>query len=1039
MSYLQDFLAALPREVDKDKLLRLAPDALWQHNPQLAAIHVLSRWGRIDTGAYMRRYPDVAASRFDPVEHFARHGIAEKRIIEILRNEENGPIPGMDNSPLGPPSYSIIITAGKCKNNVGEQYLAIKKQSIKPLETIWLTDGAYISPEYIRSCTDPEIRIVHCPLNSARTPFALACGAKGKYVGVLGGDIIPGEFWFANAIRVCESYDAFVAGSGRLYDAANHGSIPVCPETEGSFGGVSCCDNDVFCDWGVGSYLFKRAWLGSLLGDEQMAGPSLTSVGMLPGLSLFNRLGVRSIVPMQPQTDKRLHASVKQELYERASLEPLTPDEESLIKEQLTVGYTPVLDRDNLITFWIIISRHDAIDVDRCLLSIKAQIYENYHCVVVDERGTNAAGPGASAIIARLGLDSRHFTFARPHEVAGYLAKINPADVAIHLDGGDWLAHSHVLAQLNRVYRQGQAGEISCAMASYTGNKAEGMGAYEPYAAPLRTFQARYWPDLWRRLCSLPSRVSLQQAPCPVVTISMPEVCQQSRILSNLDISCICKAGSEESRQERLVSLWNILNLAECGETGCFGAQTVPVKISSNSDALDTERMRDPGYVDFLGSEPIKTIHGHSCAIATVITSDYIPEGIISLGSYMRNCRQSLEGFIFIGSDNPNVVKAARRILGAGRIKPLFPEDLRYTEHDAERMAVRYKFGTDAYRWGMKAVVLRELLERGYTCALFLDPDMYTVADISDVQQAIMRHPISVFPHFRNPDGEKTRKFLYSDGFFNGGMLGACQTGIKGIAKLVHLCQQEVTVDYARHLYVDQKYFDRFVVESPNLYVNLDKGVNYNTWNDDPVHGLVAPTERSYLQYAGSFSRLWHMNNGMLRDAANKFGINVKTIPVCAIYVLSKLFAALLLMIKLWGDEGAAILGISGRFKAYADVLTRISDYIPLKKLMDLSASSSVLEQDELLGEWASCLRESVCWDNYALFAMLLDELFLESASARNIAAELRQSDFRWLAENQLGSPLGTCDKASEILSWERGKEIFANRLEQLKKIQIDC
>lgn len=61
----------------------VSPD-LWLRDPEKALINVLRRYDRCDVMEYLNTYPDVVASRIDPLEHFIKFGLRENRIIKLL-------------------------------------------------------------------------------------------------------------------------------------------------------------------------------------------------------------------------------------------------------------------------------------------------------------------------------------------------------------------------------------------------------------------------------------------------------------------------------------------------------------------------------------------------------------------------------------------------------------------------------------------------------------------------------------------------------------------------------------------------------------------------------------------------------------------------------------------------------------------------------------------------------------------------------------------------------------------------------------------
>jgi hypothetical protein len=311
----------------------------------------------------------------------------------------------------------------------------------------------------------------------------------------------------------------------------------------------------------------------------------------------------------------------------------------------------------------------------------------------------------------------------------------------------------------------------------------------------------------------------------------------------------------------------------------------------------------------------------------------------------------------------------------------------------------------------MKAVVLIELLTKNYSSTLFLDPDTYTVSDISDVHQILAKHPISVFPHFRDPDHEYLRGVLYKDGFFNGGMLAATPSGIPHLTRLYERCLSELKKDPARNRWDDQKYFDLFALEVENLNVNLDRGIDYNPWNYEPVEGLVAPSQRSVILKSGYFVRHWHVSTMLIKNSIElkekKFSAYR---PIIAIYLMSLMYSILLILALAKSKKialGEGWLGLDVRFNSLSEKLIQLSSAIPIseiKSLLGTITHSKNNDCTQMLQRCVESISKSICFDNYELFASLLLRMFPCNQVASSLADDLRSRDLRYIADEILGA-----------------------------------
>lgn len=236
------------------------------------------------------------------------------------------------------------------------------------------------------------------------------------------------------------------------------------------------------------------------------------------------------------------------------------------------------------------------------------------------------------------------------------------------------------------------------------------------------------------------------------------------------------------------------------GPSGCIACSPDLGFIAGRTDDTGFPHSNSP-----LPISPIRQKLEPVCALSTVVTPDYLPEALLSLGSYSRNCKYRCEIHIFVATTDQNEINRIKSAFKASSFHLLFPDDFIYQTMHAKGMKRRYPVGSNEYRWGMKSVVLSELLAKRYQAALHLDPDIHAVSDISDVHSSVLQHDISIFPHFRDPDNLQDRKFLYQDGFFNGGMLGATVSGLPHLIKLSERCLKEMKRDRLNNLYDDQK------------------------------------------------------------------------------------------------------------------------------------------------------------------------------------------------------------------------------------------
>lgn len=1111
MSYIAKLRKAFPQSLDFNDIIGEVNEKMWKENPELATITILAVDNRFDVADYLARYPDIAASHFDPIEHFARHGVHENRFFRSIGNRTMIPDASRKPEPetrkqamsvLRPAlshSYSIIVTLWKRTSYIREQYLAFMRQSIKPQEIIYIINNAEISPEQVRRATGENVKIVVSDINSVFSRFNLAYNAAGEFIGVVDDDTVPGEYWFANAIRACSDYDAYVVGSGRIYARKGIGGFFKTIEgriATNSLERSTCNASDVWCDWGCNSYFFKREWLGDMFRDPRPAATLLNMEDMHSAINLYLHRGIPCVCPMQPAWDTRFHASLHPEYGDDQQAIWRTrgthfSERKKYIEDRAAAGYVPVCSRQDLHRFHIIIPFGERSLLARCLTSLKAQVYSNYTCTLVDDC---CDGKNAVNLITEMGLNKNRIRYLRntskgyaltSHIKATDTLQARPDDIILHLDGDDWLAHPHVLWQLNRIYCdptiQSTYGNI-CAITSWksrdfreyahvemsrrwsmaqdapeaiiepsrrrTREEVRNGWEYAPWGPTFRSFRYVQWLAHNRDTFTFPDGTWLKYAYDAAIMMPIWNSCGPDGVCYIPDPAYTYqKCGNttdRKGRQDFLEAPASRRHIAQAdkeadkagltdelnGNNRQAGATSVEV-LFDNFDRVKQSRCHHN-----------EAVRKQKQAIVTIVTYDYLAEAITTLQSWERNCLSDCATYIFISTRDIAVIKHVRSLLEKTGMMVVFPDDIRYPE--AIGLEKKYTLGSDEYRWAMKSVLLAYLLAKGFDSALFIDPDIYAVSDITDIHNEIYLHEISIFPHFRNPDWEHTRAAMYKDGFYNGGMLGVTRQGEPHLERLTRRCLKATVKDPEHHLFVDQKYYDVFPMEVDNLFINKDRGINYNpVWNMDKTIGLVGHSQRSFLLTEGRFARVWHLSSSLTKGAIERYHPAVPARPVVAIYIFTKLLVILLLAIALWQRkaDGITALNLWKRFNILEGELNKISLHINFHRehqLMHEVCSGGNINLDTLLIRWGDYVRDSICFDNLELFAELLLKFFPGNPTSEIIVHKMRRNDLRYITEGILANPDLSREEKDECLESESASQILANQLETLRAAAID-
>lgn len=1003
-------------------------------------------------------------------------------------------------------SWSAIITMWKRDSYFAEQLAAIRSQSIPPEEIIVIINENHISESIVRNIGGGDIKIIRSDINSLYSRWAVAYIAKGDYISVFDDDVIPGKYWIANAMRACSSYNALVGSAGRIYNrhGIHHYYKLVVPSAEGHHT-ISCSETDVYCDWVCNSYFFKREWVGHALSNLRYQDSFKTFDDIQLATSLYLSGGIRCITPMQPSFDKELHGSLQNHYGNdshaiwKTNSDQHFAGRKAYIEELVEGDYIPVQKRENLYRFHLIVPFGERNTLERCLLTIKGQDYKNFTCTLIDDC---CDGKDALDLVKRIGLDKSSFRYLkttqkayplRAREIATDMLGANPADVIVHLDGDDWLPYPDVLSRLNRIYRNGGVLATYGNAISLRPSEKFDFHEYSPYEmsrrwnvsqqsadaevvplreiketelvngwkdAPwcgmhLRTFQFSKWLGHNRESFRDKNEAYLKVATDAAIFIPILDSCKYDHIAFVPDISYVYQnsgntihAKKEITSDQKSEALAAVANARVSVNQSRISSALVSFPQSfSASDvtvAFDSINETSPNLSTSTLSSFENDQHGKS-SIVTIVTPNYLADAIVCLMSYRCNLRDNCELFVFIATEDENEIECCSRILAGSGVGGIFPTTLQYSKKESQNLAGKYQLDTDEYRWAMKAVVLIELLNRNYSLALFLDPDTYTVTDITDVHQTLGRHPISVFPHFRDPDHEYLRGVLYKDGFFNGGMLAATPPGVPHLRRLYERCLNELKKDPARHRWDDQKYFDLFALEVENLYVNLDRGIDYNPWNYEPVEGLVAPSQRSVVLKSGYFVRHWHVSSMLVKNAIElkdkKFSVYR---PIVAIYLMSLMYCIILLIISAKSRNinlGGACLGLYARFENLSEKLVRLSSSIPvleIKDLLDSVICPSEKDLNQILNSFVDSISKSICFDSYEIFARILLRIFPDSHVSSDLADALRSKDLRYIADMICGSFDLTDDRKMEIVEKINAGDLIKQRLRALQACKIN-
>ncbi|QPL48522.1 hypothetical protein [Alteromonas sp. B31-7] len=216
----------------------------------------------------------------------------------------------------------------------------------------------------------------------------------------------------------------------------------------------------------------------------------------------------------------------------------------------------------------------------------------------------------------------------------------------------------------------------------------------------------------------------------------------------------------------------------------------------------------------------------------TIITADYLAYAHVLYDS-LKSFDDEVKLIVFV-SDN-KLSKSSIASLENKNIEILYYEDIEpYSNIIAE---LKNKYSNDyhdAYRWGMKPVLLTFLLRNRCRKAIYLDSDLQFFNDYLFLMDALDNCSILLSPHWRSSDPYKdSRNFElnFLDGMYNGGFVGASTEGVEALEYWAYCCLYSMERNRERGMHDDQKYLDIL----PSRYGGVESirhmGCNIGNWN----------------------------------------------------------------------------------------------------------------------------------------------------------------------------------------------------------------
>lgn len=219
-------------------------------------------------------------------------------------------------------------------------------------------------------------------------------------------------------------------------------------------------------------------------------------------------------------------------------------------------------------------------------------------------------------------------------------------------------------------------------------------------------------------------------------------------------------------------------------------------------------------------------------ACCTIVTRDYLPFAYALRDSLQSWQQVDLYVLVADGEGSPaapdvDSPRGATRHLGWRAL---------CAEGAGREIAEKYRAtDMDAFRWAMKPLLLQHLLvHQGHASALFLDNDLYFVADFGFLLDELAGSSMLLTPHWRSsqPAVDPVNfQWLFLGGLFNAGFVGATAAGLPALDWWARACLHACRKDVAAGYFVDQRYLDAVPLLFDGVRIVRHRGCNVADWN----------------------------------------------------------------------------------------------------------------------------------------------------------------------------------------------------------------
>jgi hypothetical protein len=221
------------------------------------------------------------------------------------------------------------------------------------------------------------------------------------------------------------------------------------------------------------------------------------------------------------------------------------------------------------------------------------------------------------------------------------------------------------------------------------------------------------------------------------------------------------------------------------------------------------------------------TVTRPTVAVGTIVARNYVSYARVLARSLQRH-HPHLPFFVLLADDAASPFDAGAEGLCVVRLEDLEIPDVRWLcfRWDRQQLAA-----------ALKPQLLQHLLLRGYDVAVFLDPDVLVVDDLSAVFAAAAGRAVTLTPHLLSPligcEGVARELNILQSGTFNAGFVAVSRGDTA--CRFLRWWQERTTAQCSHRVadgvYFDQRWLDLAATLFEGVGVLRDPGCNVAYWN----------------------------------------------------------------------------------------------------------------------------------------------------------------------------------------------------------------